>query len=81
MAKYFADGHLRFINGDWRDDNGDVVEISRVRHGYRYFLQYDVNPEIGNWHCSVCNRILLGHGTRERYCPHCGAFLDLEEPR
>ena len=33
MAEYFAGGHLRFINGEWRDDNGDVIEISRVRHG------------------------------------------------
>ena len=33
MAEYFAGGHLRFVNGEWRDDNGDVVEISRVRHG------------------------------------------------
>ena len=32
MAKYFAGGHLRFVNGEWRDDNGDAIEISRVRH-------------------------------------------------
>lgn len=33
MAEYFAEGHLRFINGEWRDDNGNTIEISRVRHG------------------------------------------------
>ena len=33
MAEYFAGGHLRFVNGEWRDDNGDAIEISRVRHG------------------------------------------------
>ena len=33
MAKCFAGGHLRFVNGEWRDDNGDAIEISRVRHG------------------------------------------------
>ena len=33
MAEYFAGGHLRFVNGEWRDDNGDAIEISHVRHG------------------------------------------------
>ena len=33
MAEYFAGGHLRFVNGEWRDDNGDAIEISRVRYG------------------------------------------------
>ena len=37
MADYFAGGHLRFVNGEWRDDNGDAIEISRVRHG-RWYL-------------------------------------------
>ena len=33
MAEYFAGGHLRFANGEWRDDNGNAIEISRVRYG------------------------------------------------
>ena len=33
MTEYFAGGHLRFVNGEWRDDDGNVIEISRVRHG------------------------------------------------
>lgn len=32
MAEFFAGGHLRFLNGEWRDDNGDPVEIRRVIH-------------------------------------------------
>ena len=31
MAKYFAGGHLRFIDGEWRDDDGNVVKIKLVR--------------------------------------------------
>ena len=27
MAEYFAGGHLRFVNGEWRDDNGDAIEF------------------------------------------------------
>ena len=33
MAEYFAEGHLRSVNGEWRDDGGNAIEISRVRHG------------------------------------------------
>lgn len=31
MAEYFAGGHLRFLNGEWRDDNGDVVYIKQIK--------------------------------------------------
>ena len=30
MAKYFAGGHLRFVNGEWRDDNGDAIDAVPV---------------------------------------------------
>lgn len=30
MAELFSGGHLRFLNGEWRDDNGDPVEIEKV---------------------------------------------------
>ena len=33
MSEYFAGGNLRFVDGEWRDDDGDMIEISRVRHG------------------------------------------------
>ena len=26
MAKYFAGGHLLFVNGEWLDDNGDAID-------------------------------------------------------
>lgn len=32
MNKCFAGGHLRYVNGAWRDDNGDTVDaVSVVR--------------------------------------------------
>ena len=76
MAEYFAGGHLRFVNGEWRDDNGDAIEISRVRHG-----QWDWNEkgEI-DWEqfyrCSNC-------GDKEywesKFCQDCGAAMDMED--
>ena len=73
MAEYFAGGHLRFVDGEWRDDNGDAIEISRVRHG-RWGIDgvYVV--------CSVCNRFTLSPIIKQiptfNYCPNCGAKMD-----
>ena len=77
MAEYFAGGHLRFVNGEWRDDNGDAIEISRVRHGRWRWVAYDANPKIGNWHCTYCNRIPKSF-QKEDFCPNCGAKMDKE---
>ena len=74
MAEYFAGGHLRFVNGEWRDDNGDAIEISRVRHGrwvekekYTFGIMYD---------CSLCEDRILDNGHPWNYCPKCGAKMD-----
>ena len=74
MAEYFAGGHLRFVNGEWRDDNGDAIEISRVRHGrwiekekYTFGIMYD---------CSLCENRILDNGHSWNYCPNCGAKMN-----
>ena len=68
MAEYFAGGHLRFVNGEWRDDNGDAIEISRVRHGRWVWFK-------NGWRCDNCD----GWNNRAtKFCPHCNAKMDLE---
>ena len=74
MADYFAGGHLRFVNGEWRDDNGDTIEISCVRHArwieqekYTFGVMYD---------CSICDNLILDNGHSWNYCPNCGAKMD-----
>lgn len=41
------------------------------------WVQYDANPNIGNWHCSECRYI--PHGKKEyqksNFCPNCGADM------
>ena len=74
MAEYFAGGHLRFVNGEWRDDDGNVVEISRVRHGR--WLDMETDPK-----CSVCGKYSATDKYATiyyAYCPHCGAKMDKE---
>ena len=66
MAKYFAGGHLRFVNGEWLDDNGDAIEIYRVRHGrWEWFEEWNPstpdNPtecEACGWRCGECKTAL-----------------------
>ena len=76
MAEYFAGGHLRFMDGEWRDDDGNVIEISTVRHG-RWVLdekRYVV-------YCSECSEPVSYYpnirDVREEnhYCPNCGAKM------
>ena len=73
MAEYFAGGHLRFVNGEWRDDNGDAIEISHVRHG-RWEVVVGSN---GKEHmvCTVCRKQQDLTGVFS-YCPNCGAKMD-----
>ena len=71
MAEYFAGGHLRFANGEWRDDNGDVIEISRVRHGKWTPLR--INGHEMGVTCSECNTTW---DAESNFCPNCGAKMD-----
>ena len=81
MAEYFAGGHLRFVNDEWRDDNGDAIEISRVRHGRWVDRIVDENEVIQPWmkryYCSEC--LEGGNQSWFKFCPNCGAKMDLEE--
>ena len=70
MAEYFAGGHLRFVNGEWRDDNGDAIEISRVRHG----RWVDTDSEFAQ--CSLCKYPVYAAWNATNYCPNCGAMID-----
>ena len=49
--------------------------------GHWEYVQYDGNPNIGNWHCSECGRIVSGAITdcspvySYKFCPNCGADM------
>ena len=79
MAEYFAGGHLRFVNGEWRDDNGDAIEISRVRHG-RWIEPSRLYYGAKQYECSLCcsDTFWKKHSITEKYphCPNCGAKMD-----
>ena len=74
MAEYFAGGHLRFVDGEWRDDDGNMIEVSKVRHGRWLDGQCIVcgweEPDVCTW---------LGYDSEAwietPYCPNCGAKM------
>ena len=70
MAEYFAGGHLRFVNGEWRDDDGNAIEISRVRHG-RWERTAD-----GAALCTACKRKMNPSQYGYAFCSLCGAKMD-----
>lgn len=69
MAEYFANGSLHYQDGEWRDDNGDIVEIERVRHGE--WINHVTYVE-----CPVCGAMPYSRSNR---CPNCGAKMDKKE--
>ena len=73
MAEYFAGGHLRFVNGEWRDDNGDAIEISRVRHGRWTWTE---NGEIDWEQFYICSNCGDKEYWESNFCPNCGAKMD-----
>ena len=84
MSECFAGGHLRFVDGEWRDNDGNAIEISRVRHGRWISLTECANEGV---YCSICKKkvwksdyALCSHKSRNKlrsdYCPNCGAKMD-----
>ena len=74
MSEYFAGGHLRFVDGEWRDDDGNMIEISTVRQGRWLDGKCTIcgweEPDICTW---------LGYDSEAwietPYCPNCGAKM------
>ena len=79
MSEYFAGGHLRFVDGEWRDDDGNMIEISTVRHG-RGIEPSRLYYGAKQYECSLCysDTFWKKHSITEKYphCPNCGAKMD-----
>lgn len=80
MAEYFAGGHLRFVDGEWRDDDGNVIEVAPVRHGR--WVKMDTTGLLAVepvWNCSSCGYPVGVSVAGSKYCPNCGCMMDLED--
>jgi hypothetical protein len=86
---------LMCLTGEWTEPTDELIHrfIRRIRKlppvtpaekiGRWEWVQYDGNPNIGNWHCSECRCIFI-EGTIKKekdsipfykYCPQCGAKM------
>lgn len=73
-------GHVELLRA--RDIADETPTVDPVKHGRWIWVQYDANPKIGNFHCSVCGFIPATYNSvtkQMNHCPHCGAMMDLEE--
>lgn len=64
-GRRFFDEELRAIH------DGKALE-QEPKVAYWEWNQYDANPKIGNFHCSLCHSI---GRTYFDYCPYCGANM------
>ena len=63
----------------------DALKAQKV--GHWEYVQYDYNPNIGNWHCSECRNIVIECADKNKdggiptysYCPKCGARMEGQE--
>lgn len=76
-------------NKDYKEIVADIKALPSVipaeKVGHWEWVQYDSNPNIGNWHCSKC-RTIIPHMPEEtdntpiyKWCPMCGAKIREEE--
>lgn len=55
--------------------------IPKAKAGRWEWVQYDANPEIGNFHCSECRYIPASFNMSAQklnFCPNCGARMEVE---
>jgi hypothetical protein len=96
LHSYFAEG---FNEDRWWNSTYVLNAINKVpsivpqpktegardeKVGHWEWVQYDANPNIGNWHCSECSCILRGETNKgpvrlPKYCPDCGAKMEVDK--
>ena len=76
---------------EYKNSHEEMLINSRIKQlpfvtpaekvGHWEWVQYDSNPNIGNWHCSEC-RTIIPHMPEEtdntpiyKWCPMCGAKM------
>ena len=81
LTGQYADSLIELLPKAIKRINALPPVTPQPRMGRWEWVQYDGNPNIGNWHCSECNRIVCGAITAAnpvyayKYCPDCGAKM------
>lgn len=61
-------------------DEIETADVAEVRRG-EWKVVFDGNAKLyeNMFECSVCKTTHVGHPNVGRYCPNCGAKMDLED--
>ena len=63
--------------------NRPIIDAEPVRHGHWETKEYTPEDSFDDWivihHKEVCSECGKGQGERSKFCPNCGAKMDLEE--
>ena len=60
------------------------LPLAMPKTGHWEWVQYDSNPNIGNWHCSECRCVVVECVNKDeeggiplyKYCPQCGVKIE-----
>lgn len=68
------------VKSEYLDAQRMAIKVleQEPKTGHWEYVQYDSNPNIGNWHCSECRGICTEMHSIEdayNYCPNCGADM------
>lgn len=69
MAEFFGGGYLRFVDGEWRDKNGDIADVVEVRRG-EWVPQRLLGADV-----VVCSECKTLGSPQWKWCPVCGADM------
>lgn len=70
---YEGQNQQHFTVENLRDEVENIPSVQpQPKIGHWEWVQYDSNPNIGNWHCSECKAIVLH---MPEWCPMCGAKM------
>lgn len=85
LTGQYADSPIELLPKAIKQINALLPVTPAEKVGRWEWVQYDANPNIGNWHCSECDRIVSGAiaysnpSNSYKYCPNCGAKMERAE--
>lgn len=70
----YMKGTNRYFSVKFDIENFPAADVAPVVHGRWVPFHSQAAGDI--WHCSACK---IGFAAQMKYCPNCGARMDLEE--
>lgn len=80
ISEYVENHEMPFITGltitASTNDELPIAEYVPLKHG-RWVYKETCGKNTEAFHCSICNKIPKS-GCCEKYCPHCGAKMEVD---